>query len=118
MKVLGRLCRVQTTRLSAWLPYWWVLAVVWGSSFFLIKIGLESFVPLQITFGRVLFGFLAVIVVVLAGRHRLPRWGPVWGHVAFVGLMTNVIPFTLFAWAVQRRDAVVHGPVRTGHRAR
>ena len=76
---------MQTARLSAWLPYWWVLAFVWGSSFFLIKIALESFVPLQVTFARVLFGFLAVVAVVVAQRRRLPRWGAVWGHAAFVG---------------------------------
>lgn len=36
--------------LSAWLPYWWALALIWGSSFFLIKIALNTFTPLQITF--------------------------------------------------------------------
>jgi drug/metabolite transporter (DMT)-like permease len=91
------------------LPYWWVLAFVWGSSFFLIKIALESFVPLQITFARVLFGFLAVVAVVLIQRLRLPRWGVVWGHAAFVGVMTNVIPFTLFAWAETRVSSVLAG---------
>jgi drug/metabolite transporter (DMT)-like permease len=91
------------------LPYWWVLAFVWGSSFFLIKIALESFVPLQVTFARVLFGFLAVVAVVVAQRRRLPRWGAVWGHAAFVGVMTNVIPFTLFAWAETRVSSVLAG---------
>ena len=100
---------MQTPRLSAWLPYWWALAVVWGSSFFLIKIALEAFAPLQITFGRVFFGFLAVMVVVLAQRRRLPRPGAVWGHAAFVGLMTNVVPFTLFAWAETRVSSVLAG---------
>lgn len=100
---------MQTARLSAWLPYWWVLAFVWGSSFFLIKIALESFVPLQVTFARVLFGFLAVVAVVVAQRRRLPRWGAVWGHAAFVGVMTNVIPFTLFAWAETRVSSVLAG---------
>jgi drug/metabolite transporter (DMT)-like permease len=82
---------------------------VWGSSFFLIKIALEAFAPLQITFGRVFFGFLAVMVVVLAQRRRLPRPGAVWGHAAFVGLMTNVVPFTLFAWAETRVSSVLAG---------
>jgi drug/metabolite transporter (DMT)-like permease len=100
---------VQTARLSAWLPYWWALAVVWGSSFFLIKIGLDSFVPLQITFGRVFFGLLAVVAVLVWQRGRLPKPGVVWAHAAFVGLMTNVIPFTLFAWAETRVSSVLAG---------
>jgi len=94
---------------SAWLPYWWALAVVWGSSFFLIKIGLDSFVPLQITFGRVFFGLLAVLAVLAWQRGRLPKPGVVWAHAAFVGLMTNVIPFTLFAWAETRVSSVLAG---------
>ncbi len=98
-----------TPRVSAWLPYWWALALVWGSSFFLIKIGLQSFVPLQITFGRVGFGLLAVLAVVLVQRQRLPKWGVIWAHAAFVGLMTNVIPFTLFAWAETRVSSVLAG---------
>lgn len=100
---------MSTPRLSSWLPYWWVLAVIWGSSFFLIKQGLDSFAPLQITFGRVLFGFLAVVVVIVAQRGHLPKFGPVWGHVAFAGVMTNVIPFTLFGWAETRVSSVLAG---------
>lgn len=100
---------VSQTRLSAWLPYWWALALIWGSSFFLIKIGLRSFTPLQITFGRVLFGALAVLAVLIFQKGRLPAWGPIWGHVAFVGLMTNVIPFSLFGWAELRVSSVLAG---------
>jgi drug/metabolite transporter (DMT)-like permease len=100
---------VSTTRLSSWLPYWWALAVVWGSSFYLIKIGLDAFAPLQITFGRVFFGLLAVLFVVALQRGRLPAFGVVWVHVTFSGLMMNVIPFTLFAWAETRVSSVLAG---------
>lgn len=100
---------VSTPRLSAWLPYWWALAVVWGSSFYLIKIALESFAPLQITLGRVFFGFLAVLLVLILQRGRLPRFGNVWAHAAFAGLMMNVIPFTLFGWAETRVSSVLAG---------
>ena len=97
------------SRVSAWLPYWWALAVIWGSSFFLIKIGLHSFSPLQITLGRVFFGALAVLAVLAVRRGRLPAFGAVWGHAAFVGLMTNVIPFSLFGWAELRVSSVLAG---------
>ena len=96
-------------RLSSWLPYWWALAVIWGSSFFLIKVALHSFSPLQITFGRVLFGALAVLAIVAWQRARLPRWGAVWGHAAVAGLLNNVLPFTLFGWAELRVSSVLAG---------
>jgi drug/metabolite transporter (DMT)-like permease len=106
--------RVPRARLPEWLPYWWLLAVVWGSSFFLIKIGLEAFAPLQVTLGRVLFGLLAVVVVLVVRRLGLPSPGRVWLHVAFVGLMTNVVPFTLFAWAETRVSSVLAGLFNAG----
>lgn len=96
-------------RLSAWLPYWWALAVIWGSSFFLIKIALESFGPLQITWGRVFFGGAAVLVSLFVQGQRLPAFGPIWGHVTIVGLTTNVIPFSLFGWAEMRVSSVLAG---------
>lgn len=89
--------------------YWWLLALVWGSSFLLIKYSLEAFVPLQVTGGRVFFGLLAVAVVLVAQGGRLPTWGPVWMHLAFIALMINVLPFTLFAWAETRVSSVLAG---------
>jgi drug/metabolite transporter (DMT)-like permease len=106
--------RVRTARVSEWLPYWWALAVVWGSSFFLIKVGLEGFSPPQVTLGRVLFGFLAVAAVVALRRLGLPPPGRVWLHAGFVGLMTNVVPFTLFAWAETRVSSVLAGLFNAG----
>jgi drug/metabolite transporter (DMT)-like permease len=100
---------VPDARLTAWLPYWWALAVIWGSSFFLIKIALETFTPLQITFGRVLFGASAVLLIVLVKRRGLPRSAVVWGHTAVAGLLNNVIPFTLFNWAETRVSSVLAG---------
>jgi drug/metabolite transporter (DMT)-like permease len=92
-----------------WLPYWWALTIIWGSSFLLIKIGLEAFTPLQLTFGRVLFGCLVVLAVLLGRGQRLPARGMVWVHVAFVALLTNVIPFSLLGWAEQRVSSVLAG---------
>lgn len=95
--------------LSAWLPYWWALALIWGSSFFLIKIALNTFTPLQITFGRVLFGTVAVLAIVAWQHGRLPQWGGVWGHAAVAGVFNNVLPFTLFGWAETRVSSVLAG---------
>jgi drug/metabolite transporter (DMT)-like permease len=57
----------------------------------------------------VLFGAVAVLLVLVWQRGRLPARGRVWGHVAFVGLMTNVIPFTLFGWAETQVSSVLAG---------
>jgi drug/metabolite transporter (DMT)-like permease len=62
-----------------------------------------------LTFGRVLFGFLVVLAVLLVRGQRLPARGRVWLHVALVALLTNVIPFSLFGWAEQRVSSVLAG---------
>jgi len=45
-----------------------LLTAIWGASFLLIKVGLEALAPLQIVLGRLVFGALALIVVVAVGR--------------------------------------------------
>ena len=40
-------------------------------------------------------------LIVLVTRDRLPAWGPIYGHLAVVGLTFCVLPYLLFAWAQQ-----------------
>jgi drug/metabolite transporter (DMT)-like permease len=77
------------------------LALVWGSSFFFIKVGLAGLSPGQVAWARLVFGALALAVIVLARRRPLPRELVVWGHLAVVGTLMCVVPFLLFSWAEQ-----------------
>ncbi|HEV7973762.1 DMT family transporter [Amycolatopsis sp.] len=77
------------------------LALVWGSSFFFIKVGLTGLSPGQVAWARLVFGALALAVIVLARRRPLPRELVVWGHLAVVGVLMCVLPFLLFSWAEQ-----------------
>jgi hypothetical protein len=52
------------------LPLWdrvkfLLLALVWGASFLLIKIGTEALAPLQITLGRMVFGAIPLAIVLV-----------------------------------------------------
>lgn len=49
-----------------------ILSVVWGFSFLLIKVGTEAYAPFQVALGRVLFGALALLTVLLVRREPLP----------------------------------------------
>ena len=49
------------------------LAVVWGSSFLFIKVGLQGLSAPQVVFGRVGFGALTLVAVMLLSRRRWPR---------------------------------------------
>jgi drug/metabolite transporter (DMT)-like permease len=76
-----------------------LLTLIWGASFLFIKIGVEALAPLQVAFGRMMFGSLALIAVTLARRERLPREARIWAHLAVAAALANSLPFTLFAYA-------------------
>jgi len=81
-----------------WLKYA-VLALVWGSSFLLIKIGVEGLTPLQVVLARLVFGALALAAVSVVLRIPLPRAPIAWLHLSVLSVVLCVVPFTLFAWA-------------------
>ena len=75
------------------------LSVVWGFSFLLIKVGTQAYAPFQVTFGRLLFGTLVLVVAMAVQRERLPRGARTWGHLTVAALLLNALPFSLFAYA-------------------
>lgn len=78
------------------------LALAWGASFLLIKLALEGLTPAQVVIGRVTAG-AAVLWAMLAVRGRpRPRGLRLWGHLAILGLVANIVPFYLFGFAEQR----------------
>ncbi|MGH3313871.1 MAG: DMT family transporter [Streptomyces sp.] len=76
-----------------------VLALVWGFSFLLIKVGTQAYAPLQVTLGRMVFGAAVLLAVLAVKRERLPRGARLWGHLAVSALFLNALPFSLFAYA-------------------
>ncbi len=97
------------TSLRAWLPSYLLLALIWGSSFLFIKIGVRELHPLWLTFGRVTAGALTLLVVLAVTRDRLPRDPRLWGHLVVVGALGVALPFTLFGFGEQRVSSVLAG---------
>lgn len=75
-----------------------LLGTIWGSSFLLIKIGLEGFSPLQITGGRIAVAALVLGVAVRLRGLRLPSSRDVWLSLAVVAVVSNIVPFFLIGW--------------------
>lgn len=93
-----------TLRDFLWLLF---LASLWGPSFLFIKLAVEDIPPLTMVLGRV--GVAAVLlnlILWLQGR-RLPAFGPIWKHVAFMAFVHNALPFTLFNWGEQYIDSAL-----------
>ncbi|MPZ74880.1 MAG: EamA family transporter, partial [Nitriliruptorales bacterium] len=78
------------------------LATMWGSSFLLIKVAVDGVSPTQLVLGRLVAAAAVLLGIVAVARVPLPRALPVWGHLAVMGLVANIIPFFLFAWGEQR----------------
>ncbi len=75
------------------------LAVLWGPSFFFIKIAVSEIPPLTLVLGRVgIAAGLLYLLLRLQGQ-RLPKFGPIWKHFAVIGFFSNALPFTLFNWS-------------------
>lgn len=87
------------SRLLDWRVRFGALALIWGFSFLLIKVGTEGFAPFQVTFGRLLFGTAVLAVALVLKRDRLPRDVRVWGHLTVAAFLLNALPFSLFAYA-------------------
>jgi drug/metabolite transporter (DMT)-like permease len=78
-----------------------LLALVWGASFLLIKVGDSGLSPAQVVFARLGFGALALGIVLAVTRSSLPRGWRTWGHLAVLAITLCVMPFLLFAVAEQ-----------------
>jgi len=83
-----------------------VPGIIWGSSFFFIAEGLESFEPALITPLRILFGFLA-LVSVPASRKNIPREDL--PRIALLGVLWIALPLSLFPFAEQHVSSSVTG---------
>ncbi|WP_328908930.1 DMT family transporter [Streptomyces sp. NBC_00234] len=75
------------------------LALIWGFSFLLIKVGTDGYAPLQVAFGRLLSGAAVLAVAMAVRRERLPRSAGTWGRLFVAALFLNALPFSLFAYA-------------------
>ena len=75
-----------------------VLSVLWGGSFFFVGVAVEALPPLTIVALRVSLASLALLAVVYFTGLRMPANLKVWGAFACMGILNNVIPFTLIVW--------------------
>jgi drug/metabolite transporter (DMT)-like permease len=86
-----------------------LLSAIWGFSFLLIKIAERELAPVQVTFGRMLLGALALVAIVALRRQPLPSGRMTWLHLCVVGVLLTALPFTLIAYGERHVTSVVAG---------
>ncbi len=73
------------------------LSIIWGSSFILMKKGLESFTPTQVGTVRIFFAFLVLLPFAFTGVKSILKEN--WKNIVLLGIVANLIPAILFAAA-------------------
>ena len=79
-----------------------ILALIWASAFFNIKIATYSYGPLTIAFLRIFFGAIPVILLCYIKKIKIEAFSKDWYWFASIGLINLVLPFFLIAYGVQK----------------
>ena len=78
-----------------------LLALIWASAFFNIKIATYSYGPLTIAFLRIFFGAIPVVLLCFVKKIKIEAFSKDWYWFAAIGIINLVIPFFLIAYGVK-----------------
>ena len=78
-----------------------LLALIWASAFFNIKIATYSFGPVTIAFLRVFFGAIPVLLLCYFKDIKIEAFSKDWYWFALIGFINLVAPFFLIAYGVK-----------------
>ena len=102
--------RVKSKKSSRnWLPSYIALGITWGASFLFIEESLTFLSPVGVAFLRCALGALALWCVVLIKKLKVERDFALLFHLWIVGLLLNVLPGILFAFAQERVSSILAG---------
>ena len=79
-----------------------ILALIWSSAFFNIKIATYSYGPVTIAFLRTFFGAIPVVGLCLFKKIKIEAFSKEWYWFAAIGMINLVIPFFLIAYGMQK----------------
>ncbi|MEK9957453.1 MAG: EamA family transporter [Flavobacteriaceae bacterium] len=85
--------------------YLFVLSIIWGSSYILIKKGLVGLSPLQLGSIRILFTFVLLLLMGARSLSKIPK--DRWGWLALSGFLGTFFPNYLFAFAETAIDSSI-----------
>ncbi len=81
----------------AWIGFW-ALAVIWGSSFLFIRIGVEQLSTFQLVFLRTGIAAFGLNIVAHLRGHRPPTDWAGARDLLILGVVNTVFPFALITW--------------------
>ncbi len=85
------------------------LAVIWGSSYLLMKVGLEAMDGVQVAALRLVCAAAVLVPLLALSGKRLPRGWAAWKHICVSGTLLCSLPWTLFAVGEERVTSSITG---------
>jgi drug/metabolite transporter (DMT)-like permease len=87
-------------------PFDWMLliflSILWGGSFFFAEVALSELRPFTIVLGRVSIAAVVLNIIVRSTGKRMPTALKMWIPFLVMGLLNNLIPFSLIFWGQTR----------------
>lgn len=82
-----------------------LLSVLWGGSFFFVRVALTDLPPFTVVFGRVGIAALALLAYVYLTGQRMPRSRGLWIAFLVMGFLNGLLPYSLIVWGQQHIDS-------------
>jgi len=84
-------------------------AGLFGSSFFFIKLTVDSIPPLTVAAGRTTLAAAVVYLYMRSLGQRFPGFGSAWVALSILGILTAAVPYIAIAWGQQHIDSSLGG---------
>jgi drug/metabolite transporter (DMT)-like permease len=75
-----------------------LLAVIWSSSFMVIKVTVDTIPPLTLTAARLVLAAMMLGTVLIIKGEKLPRDFRIWKMCVLLGIFGNALPFSLISF--------------------
>jgi drug/metabolite transporter (DMT)-like permease len=80
---------------------WLTLCLIWGTTWFFIKIGLEDLPPITFAAARFAFAISILAVIIVAQKIPLPATKREWKLIALTGVLQFSVNYSLVFWSEQ-----------------
>ena len=85
-----------------------ILAIIWGSSFFNIKIATYSYEPITLALVRVIFASIPLLILCKLKNIKIEAFNKNWSWYALIGLLNIAIPFVLIAIGTSKINSYLY----------
>lgn len=82
-----------------------LLSALWGGSFALIKVAVDTIPPVTVALGRQAVAVVVLLAIVYARGESLRAPRSVWLAYIAIGILGNTVPFVLIHWAETKVDS-------------